>query len=98
LIINELLSNSLKHAFNEGGEGKIEVRLTASEGGRINLTVSDDGAGLPPGFDIDESKTLGLRLVKILAEDQLQGNIEVTSNGGTTFKIEFDLYGDESAG
>jgi len=93
LIINELLSNALKHAFKGRGEGKIEVRLTASESGRINLTVSDDGVGLPPGFDIDESKTLGFRLVKILTEDQLQGNLEVTSDGGTTFKMEFDIDG-----
>jgi two-component sensor histidine kinase len=57
LIINELLSNALRHAFGEGGEGKIEVSLTASEDGRVNLTVSDDGVGLPPGFDINESKT-----------------------------------------
>ena len=98
LIVNELLSNASKHAFADRKEGKIEVSLTASEDGKINLTVSDDGVGLPPGFDIDESKTLGLRLVKILAEDQLQGNIEVTSDGGATFRIEFDMDGDESAG
>jgi len=94
LIINELLSNALKHAFDGRDEGKIEVCLTASEGGRINLTVSDDGCGLPPGFDINESKTLGLRLVKILAEDQLQGTLEVTSDGGATFKMEFDITDD----
>jgi PAS domain S-box-containing protein len=98
LIVNELLSNASKHAFADRKEGEIEVSLTASEDGKINLTVSDDGVGLPPGFDIDESKTLGLRLVKILAEDQLQGNIEVTSDGGATFRIEFDMDGDESAG
>ncbi|RLG31607.1 hypothetical protein DRO03_00545 [Methanosarcinales archaeon] len=91
LIINELLSNALKHAFKGKDEGKIEVRLTASEGGRINLTVSDDGVGMPPGFDINESKTLGLRLVKILSEDQLQGTLEVTSDRGATFGIEFEM-------
>ena len=90
LIINELLSNALKHAFEGKDEGTIEVSLTASEDGRINLTVSDDGVGLPPGFDIDTSKTLGLRLVKILTEDQLQGTLEVTSDGGATFKTEFE--------
>ena len=90
LIINELLSNALKHAFSGRDEGKIEVSLTASEGGRIDLTVSDDGVGLPAGFDIDKSKTLGLHLVKILSEDQLQGTLEVTSDGGVTFEIEFE--------
>jgi two-component sensor histidine kinase len=98
LVINELLSNALKHAFEGRGEGKIEVSLTASEGGRINLTVSDDGVGLPPGFDINESNTLGLRLVKILTEDQLQGTLEVTSDGGATFNIEFDIEDDDGGG
>ena len=97
LIINELLSNALKHAFYGMDKGKIEVILTASADGRINLTVSDDGAGLPHGFDINESKTLGLRLVKILAEDQLQGTLKVTSDGGTTFRIEFDIDSGGSA-
>jgi len=91
LIINELLSNALRHAFGEGGEGKIEVSLTASEDGRVNLTVSDDGVGLPPGFDIDKTRSLGLHLVKILLEDQLQGTLEVISEGGATFNMEFDL-------
>nr|AAU83023.1 hypothetical protein sensory transduction histidine kinase [uncultured archaeon GZfos26B2] len=94
LIINELLSNALKHAFDGRDEGKIEVSLTASAGGRIDLTVSDDGVGLPPGFNINGSKTLGLRLVKILTEDQLQGNMEVTSDGGATFEIEFETETD----
>jgi len=93
LIVNELISNAFKHAFADRKEGKIEVSLTASEGGRINLTVSDDGVGLPPGFDINTTRTLGLHLVKILAEDQLQGNLEVTSDMGTTFEIEFDIDG-----
>jgi len=97
LIVNELLSNASKHAFVDREEGKIEINLTASEGGRVNLAVGDDGIGLPPGFDIDESKTLGLRLVKILAKDQLQGNIEVISDGGATFRIEFDIDGERSA-
>ena len=98
LIINELLSNALKHAFRGRDEGKIEVSLTASDDGRGNLTVSDDGAGLPRGFDITESKTLGLRLVKILTEDQLQGTLEVTGEGGATFKIEFGIEDDADAG
>ncbi|MEA2033531.1 MAG: response regulator [Euryarchaeota archaeon] len=91
LIVNELLSNALKHAFVNRKEGKIEVRLSASETGNTSLTVSDDGVGLPEGLDINATRTLGLRLVKILAEDQLQGNLEVTSKEGTTFKIEFDI-------
>ncbi|MEA1906196.1 MAG: histidine kinase dimerization/phosphoacceptor domain -containing protein [Euryarchaeota archaeon] len=97
LIVNELLSNTLKHAFIGRKEGEIKVRLTASEEGRINLTVSDNGVGLPPGFDIDKTGTLGLRLIKILTEDQLEGTLKVISKEGTTFDIEFDVCDSESA-
>ncbi|KAB3547789.1 MAG: hypothetical protein C5617_001935 [ANME-2 cluster archaeon] len=71
-------------------EGTIEVSLTASEEGKINLMVRDDGVGLPPGFDINTTGTLGLRMVKILIEDQLRGSLEVISKEGATFNIEFD--------
>ncbi len=91
LIINELLSNALQHAFGERKDGKIEVDLTAPDSDRVNLRVSDDGVGLPPGFDINAAKTLGLCLVKILVEDQLQGRLEVISDEGVTFNMEFDL-------
>jgi two-component sensor histidine kinase/DNA-binding NarL/FixJ family response regulator len=91
LIVNELLSNAFKHAFVNRKEGKIEVSFGASEEGGVSLAISDDGVGLPNGFDINKSKTLGLRLVKILAEDQLQGKLEVISKEGTTFNIEFDI-------
>jgi two-component sensor histidine kinase len=98
LIVNELLTNAFKHAFVNRNEGTIGVSLGVSEKGLVSLTVSDDGVGLPRGFDIDESKTLGLHLVKILTEDQLQGTLEVTSDGGATFKIEFDIEYNGSAG
>ena len=91
LIINELLSNILKHAFDKRKEGKIEVILSKTEIGRVNLTVSDDGIGLPEGFNINTTKSLGLRLVKILVEHQLQGTLEVISKEGTTFNMEFDM-------
>ncbi len=90
LILNELLSNALKHAFVGRKEGTIEVSLTASEEGKINLTVSDDGAGLPDGFDINATGTLGLRMVKILTEDQLRGSLYVISKEGAIFNMEFD--------
>jgi len=90
LIFNELISNAFKHAFVNRKEGKIEVSLCAS-GKSISMTVRDDGVGLPEGFDINTTTTLGLHLVKILAEDQLRGKLEVVSDEGTSFKIEFEI-------
>jgi two-component sensor histidine kinase len=91
LIANELLTNAFKHAFVNRKNGMIEVSLGASGNGKIALTVSDDGVGLPEGFDINTSKTLGLHVVKILAEDQLDGNLEVVSDKGTSFKVDFEM-------
>ena len=61
----------------------------------VSLAVSDDGIGLPEGYDIKTSETLGMRLVKILVENQLQGNIEVISQAGSTFNIQFTMETDE---
>ncbi len=91
LIVNELLSNAFKHAFVNRKEGMIEVVLRASEEGVLSLTVSDDGVGLPERFDFKTSESLGLHVVKILVEDQLDGNMEVVRDKGTTFKIEFKV-------
>ncbi|MCK4732507.1 MAG: PAS domain-containing protein, partial [Methanophagales archaeon] len=91
LIANEFLTNAFKHAFVNRKEGRIEVCLSASEKGAVNLTVSDDGIGLPEGFDINASKTLGLHVVKVLVEDQLGGNLAVIRDKGTTFKVEFEI-------
>ncbi|PPA79974.1 MAG: aerobic respiration control sensor protein ArcB [ANME-2 cluster archaeon HR1] len=91
LIINELLSNIIKHAFNERKEGKIELIMSRLSNGKIHLSISDDGIGLPEGFDIQTSETLGLFLVKILTVDQLEGKIEFISNKGTTVNIEFEI-------
>ena len=90
LIFNELISNTFKHAFVNRKEGKIEVSLCAS-GKSICMTVRDDGVGLPDGFDINTTTTLGLHLVKILAEDQLRGKLEVVSDEGASFKIVFEI-------
>jgi len=91
LIVNELLANVFKHAFVNRKEGVIEISFIVSGKGVVSLTVSDDGVGLPEGFEINASKTLGLRVVKILAEEQLDGHLTVVSDKGTTFKVEFEM-------
>jgi PAS domain S-box-containing protein len=87
LIINELVSNSLKHAF-PGGKGKINVILhTINE--NIELVVSDNGIGIPENINFRNTESLGLRLVTILAEGQLNGSIDLDRTKGTTFHIRF---------
>ena len=89
LIINELITNSLKHAFPKDREGEIKVTFRSINSDEIELTVSDDGIGIPEEMDIQETESLGLQLVHILAEDQLEGTLELDRDGGTAFKIRF---------
>jgi len=88
LIINELVSNCLKHAFPDGRQGRIEVALVPKNG-MYELTVRDNGVGFPKGLDFRNTDSLGLQLVTTLT-DQLDGTIELNSNGvGTEFRILF---------
>jgi len=87
LIINELITNSLKYAFPRSRGGEIKVSLAENEG-EVELTISDDGAGVPESLDLASSPTLGLRLVGNLVE-QLGGKIELERTAGTSFKITF---------
>lgn len=88
LIINELVSNSLKHAFPDGGGGSINIRLRPAGAERLRLTVADDGVGLPEGFDVRRTGSLGLQLVNTLAR-QLGGEVEVGGGAGAEFSITF---------
>lgn len=89
LIVTELVSNSVKHAFRDGRDGRIDVRLRRTGTDALELSVKDNGVGLPPGIDIREYKSLGLRLVSTIAEGQLEGTVEADSSGGTEFRIRF---------
>ena len=88
LIINELVSNSLKHAFPGGRNGTIWISLRTLRAGKFVLGIRDDGVGLPSTVDYRNSESLGLRLVNILV-NQLGGHIELDSSEYTDFKIEF---------
>jgi two-component sensor histidine kinase len=88
LIINELVSNSFKHAFPDGRRGEIMVRLHIEAEGRIVLSVGDDGIGLPPGADYQQNSTLGAKLVTGLAK-QIAGTLEVKSDHGTMVQVNF---------
>ena len=89
LIINELVSNSLKHAFPDGKKGEIKIGLHSNNEKDVELVVSDNGVGIPEGLDIRKTKSLGLHLVTILAEDQLHGQIKLSRKKGTKFQIRF---------
>jgi two-component sensor histidine kinase len=88
LIINELVSNSFKHAFPDGRRGEIMVKIHNEAEGRIVLSVGDDGIGLTPGADYQQSSTLGTKLVTGLAK-QIAGTLEVKSEHGTTVQVSF---------
>ena len=87
LIINELVSNCLKHAFPKGKGGKIKISLTRINEKNIEMIVEDNGVGLPSDFDLTNLNSLGLQLVKNLVETQLQGQIDIFRRNGTKFRI-----------
>lgn len=87
LLLNELLTNCIKHAFPGDRPGRIWVELSAPGGG-YRLRVKDDGVGFPSDFELREASTLGLQLLATMAE-QLDASIEKFNHGGTEFVIDF---------
>ncbi|MEJ2639707.1 MAG: chemotaxis protein CheB, partial [Desulfosarcinaceae bacterium] len=88
LILNELVSNALSHAFRENEGGCIRVSLSVDDEHQVRLCVADDGNGLPPDFDLQSPVTLGLRLVKMLI-GQIRATVQVNQERGTEFIIRF---------
>lgn len=88
MIINEAITNSLQHAFGSGANGAVGVRIKDDGDGRISLMVSDDGPGLPHGFEPENSGSLGFKLMKIFSR-QLKGDFEVSGSGGTSIAVRF---------
>jgi len=89
VIINELLTNSMKYAFPEGRSGRVSVELRKMER-RVRLTVWDNGVGLPESFDAESSAGLGIMLVHSLSQ-QLGGSFSMESAEGTRSTVEFEL-------
>ena len=89
LIINELVSNSLKYAFPGNKKGEIRVALRSFDEDALVLEVGDNGIGMPEDLDFRNTTSMGLHLVNILSEDQLHGKIELDRAGGTIFRIRF---------
>jgi PAS domain S-box-containing protein len=88
LMLNELITNAIKYAFPEGRLGAIRIRLVAPRDGRVQLTVADDGVGLPVAVDPKNPETLGLQIVSDLAR-QIDAEIRIERNGGTSYTLMF---------
>ncbi len=94
LILNELISNALKHAFPDldSNRGQIQVGLRKLSNSNIELCVADNGVGLKEEIDSFDRKSLGMQLVHILIEDQLMGTLDIQRNDGTKFIIQFNPH------
>lgn len=90
LILNEIIGNALKHAFPDQREGEIHISLK-EEGGKVAIRVSDNGIGLPKGFDPKEHGNLGMELVETLV-DQLDGSIGREAAQGVSYLLTFDRH------
>ncbi len=90
LILNELVVNALEHAFQGRVDGEVTVSLHNGDDRRIHLCVADNGVGLPAGFDLRQTKSLGLRLVQMLSK-QIDANVGLGDGDGTRFEIVFEL-------
>lgn len=98
LIVNELVSNALKYAFPDDRTGVVQVSLTHSPNSSpdsqpprpLTLIVRDNGIGLPPDFNLKQTKTLGISLVQGLVQ-QIKGTLEVSCQQGTEFKVQFTI-------
>ncbi|MCX6290884.1 MAG: PAS domain-containing protein [Bacteroidetes bacterium] len=88
LLINEIVSNSLKYAFPGDRTGEIKIELKKLPEQKIRMSISDDGAGLPENFDVEHAESLGMQLITALA-NQLDGELQVSREKGTKFSVFF---------
>jgi len=91
LALNEILSNTYKHAFRGRKSGTVKLSAR-EEDNRIRFTISDNGIGLPRGFDLSRANTLGLKLVRTLVEHQLKGTLAMRSRKGTEVIVEIPTW------
>ncbi|MBN1998831.1 response regulator [candidate division KSB1 bacterium] len=97
LVVNELVSNSFKHAFNDKASGKIWINIKKNKKDLIQIMVRDNGVGISDPNSVFDGDSMGLKLVKNLVERQLMGSIKLSVENGLRFDIEFLLAGDRRA-
>ena len=89
LLINEMVANSLKYAFPNQKNGEIKIELHSNNEDQFNLTVGDNGVGIPEEIDPEKAETFGMQLIKYLTK-QLKGTIELDNNNGTKYQLKFN--------
>lgn len=87
MILNEIMSNALKHAFPDGSRGCIVISFKPKKNNMLQLDVNDDGIGMPNQTKKNSGETLGLKLITTLVDKQLKGKLVIDHNGGTHYRI-----------
>ncbi len=96
LILNELISNVCKHAFDPQTRGTLFISMEHKKEGMVEMEVTDDGAGIPEEIDIDNTQSLGLKLVRNIARHQLRGTLHIDGRSGTRVRISFPSWKDSA--
>jgi two-component sensor histidine kinase len=89
LVVTELISNAFKHAFPDDKKGKISIQLSKDAKENIHLRISDNGVGVPDGFDFRKQPSLGMKTVLMIVEHQLKGTITFDVKRGVKYDIRF---------
>lgn len=96
LVMNELISNAYKHAFKPGEKGVIEIDMKISKGNQIVISIRDNGKGFSSDFDLAQTESLGLKLVRNLVERQLKGVVKLSKKNYTEFILKFKIQDEEA--
>ncbi|MHA1395680.1 MAG: sensor histidine kinase, partial [Promethearchaeota archaeon] len=88
MLLNEIITNALKHAFPGKNKGELSIRLYRDGNKRIRLYVADNGNGIPEDVDLNNPETMGLQLINDLTH-QLDGEIKIKSDNGTRINLIF---------
>lgn len=91
VIVNELVTNAVSHAFPSGREGDVTIRMRMSDGAAVTLTVGDDGPEIPESMDWRQAPGLGLRLVQAVVETQFNSAVNLERSNGNHFSLVFEL-------
>lgn len=88
LLLNEIVTNAFKHAFPENRKGNLQIIMSSLEDKNCEIIVKDDGIGIPENFNLEKSKTYGLKLINLMTK-QINGTLKIESKNGTEFRIRF---------